>query len=147
MAQTDNNKEQKNNYTFTYKSTDRPVREVLENLFLQTHTKNYVISNNVKGNITFELTNQTLENTLKIICRILPLTYTTIGEKEKTCLVDVRTVPVAPLEAPKKDENLKVQEIPKTKVTEVISLIHLDPYDLEKLFGPIDFVKSFSRWR
>lgn len=128
----------------TLKANDFDVKNVLTTIFLQAKIKNYSIANNVQGNVTFELTDQTLENTLKIICRMLPITYSVTD--------DIYIVEMRKISQPTQNLSPIIPELPATEIitkknTERINLMYIDPMDLEKIFGPFNYIQSFSRFR
>lgn len=128
----------------TMKANDFDVKNVLTTIFLQAKVKNYSIANDVQGKVTFELTEQSLENTLKIICRLLPMTYSKIDD---TYIIEMRKIPTTFQSLSPIIPELTVVETTTKKNTERITLMYLDPMDLNKIFGPFNYVQSFSRFR
>jgi hypothetical protein len=125
----------------TYKATDAPVTSVLPTIFSQAGVKSYVIDSKVTGNVTFELSDQSLESTLKIICRVNPmLTWSKDGD---VYLIEVRKVS-STIQSPAPIQDLPIVDIlPKY---EKISLTYLDPYDLQAVLGPFTIVRNYSRF-
>ena len=120
---------------------DAPVRTTLEMAFKQAGIKNYVIDNSVYGFITMTISDQPFENTLKLIMRAntSPLTYT----KENDVYIVKQRVATSQNSNPN-----PITEIltPKSETFEVIRLNHIDPFDLQSIFGNILFINHFSRY-
>lgn len=120
---------------------DAPVRTTLEMAFKQAGIKNYVIDNSVYGFITMTISDQPFENTLKLIMRAntSPLTYT----KENDVYIVKQRVAT-----PQNSNPNPIPEILKLKseTFEVIRLNHIDPFDLQSIFGNILFINHFSRY-
>lgn len=120
---------------------DAPVRTTLEMAFKQAGIKNYVIDNSVYGFITMTISDQPFENTLKLIMRAntSPLTYT----KENDVYIVKQRVAT-----PQNSNPNPIPEIlkPKSETFEVIRLNHIDPFDLQSIFGNILFINHFSRY-
>lgn len=121
---------------------DAPVRRTLEVIFQQAGIKNYVIDNNVVGFVTLKLTDQPLDNTIKLLMRAnsTPLTYTI---ENGVWIVKPRSVSNTP--APQLPVEEPVQPQSTTARYERINLTYLDPADLAQLLGGIMYVPSFSR--
>jgi len=120
---------------------DAPVRTTLEMAFKQAGIKNYVIDNSVNGFITMTITDQPFENTLKLIMRAntSPLTYT---KENDVYIVKLRIV------TPQNGNSNPLPEIvkPNSISFEVIKLNHIDPFDLQGIFGNILFINQFGRY-
>jgi hypothetical protein len=120
---------------------DAPVRTTLEMAFKQAGIKNYVIDSSVYGLITMTITDQPFENTLKLIMRAntSPLTYT---KENDVYIVKLRVV------TPQNGNSNPIPEIlkPNSISFEVIKLNHIDPFDLQGIFGNILFINQFGRY-
>jgi len=120
---------------------DAPVRTTLEMVFKQAGIKNYVIDSSVYGLITMTITDQPFENTLKLIMRAntSPLTYT---KENDVYIVKLRIV------TPQNGNSNPLPEIvkPNSISFEVIKLNHIDPFDLQGIFGNILFINQFGRY-
>jgi hypothetical protein len=120
---------------------DAPVRTTLEMAFKQAGIKNYVIDNSVNGFITMTITEQPFENTLKLIMRAntSPLTYT---KENDVYIVKPRVV------TPQNGNSNPLPEIvkPNSISFEVIKFNHIDPFDLQGIFGNILFINQFGRY-
>lgn len=122
---------------------DAPTREAIEAIFKQAGIQNYVIDNNVAGFVTLKLTEQPLENTLKLFMRASsqPLTYTI---ENGVWIVKPRISVLSPaLSAPE----APVLQAPSGPHYERINLTYLDPADLEQLLGGVITIPSFTRQR
>lgn len=122
---------------------DAPIRSTLEMVFKQGGIKNYVIDNSVSGFVTMNLTEQPFENALKLVMRAntIPLTY---KKENDVWIVEQRKI---------SQENNAAPELPsvvsnqRNEIFEVIRLNHIDPLDLQIVFGPILNFNQFSRFR
>ena len=119
---------------------DAPVRTSLEMIFKQAGIKSYVIENSVYGVISMNLTDQPFENSLKLVMRAntVPLTYT----KEN----DVYIVKARVNTEYKQSVPEIIAEQPRGVMFEKIYLNHIDPFDLQSVFGNILFISQFSRF-
>ena len=121
---------------------DAPVRTTLEMMFKQAGIKNYVIDNSVSGFITMKLTDIEFENSLKIVMRnsFPPLTYT---KENDVWIVKSRRITI---EA-NPDPNFNSDPLPyKPSSFQVIRLNHIDPFDLQSVFGQILFINQGTRF-
>jgi len=120
---------------------DAPVRTTLEMAFKQAGIKNYVIDSSVYGLVTMTITDQPFENTLKLIIRAntSPLTYT---KENDVYIVKLRVA------TPQNGNSNPLPEIvkPNSISFEVIKLNHIDPFDLQGIFGNILFINQFGRY-
>jgi hypothetical protein len=124
----------------TMELKDAPVRTSLEMIFKQAGIKSYVIENSVYGAISMNLTEQPFENALKLVMRAntVPLTYT----KEN----DVYIVKARVFTEYKQPLPEITIEQPKGVMFEKIYLNHIDPFDLQSVFGNILFINQFTRF-
>lgn len=124
----------------TMELKDAPVRTSLEMIFKQAGIKSYVIENSVYGVISMNLTEQPFENALKLVMRAntVPLTYT----REN----DVYIVKARVFTEYKQPSPEIIIEKPKGVIFEKIYLNHIDPFDLQSVFGNILFISQFSRF-
>jgi len=124
----------------TMELKDAPVRTSLEMIFKQAGIKSYVIDNSVYGAISMNLTEQPFENALKLVMRAntVPLTYT----KEN----DVYIVKARVFTEYKQPLPEITIEQPKGVMFEKIYLNHIDPFDLQSVFGNILFINQFTRF-
>ena len=124
----------------TMELKDAPVRTSLEMIFKQAGIKSYVIENSVYGVISMNLSDQPFENALKLIMRAntVPLTYT----KEN----DVYIVKARVFTEYKQSTPEITLEKPKGIMFEKIYLNHIDPFDLQGVFGNILFMNQFGRF-
>ena len=124
----------------TMELKDAPVRTSLEMIFKQAGIKSYVIENSVYGAISMNLTEQPFENALKLVMRAntIPLTYT----REN----DVYIVKARVFTEYKQPSPEITFEQPKGIIFEKIYLNHIDPFDLQSVFGNILFISQFSRF-
>ena len=124
---------------------DAPVRTTLEMAFKQAGIKNYVIDNSVYGFITMTISDQPFENTLKLIMRAntSPLTYT---KENDVYIVKSRRITIEANPDPAFDAGLLLTNKNSSISFEVIKLNHIDPFDLQSIFGNILFINHFSRY-
>ena len=124
----------------TMELKDAPVRTSLEMIFKQAGIKSYVIENSVYGAISMNLTEQPFENALKLVMRAstVPLTYT----KEN----DVYIVKARLFTEYKQPSPEVTVEKPRGVMFEKIYLNHIDPFDLQSVFGNILFINQFTRF-
>ena len=125
----------------TMELRDAPVRSSLEMVFKQAGIKSYVIDNSVYGFVSMNLTDQPFENALKLVMRAntVPLTYT---RENDVYIVKQRIVTPTP-------QTAGPDPIPEKRNSvnwEVIHFNHIDPFDLQSVFGPILFINQFSRF-
>jgi len=121
---------------------DSPVRTTLEMMFKQAGIKNYVIENSVAGFVTMKLEDQPFENSLKLVMRAatVPLTYT---KENDVWIVKSRRITI---EA-NPDPNFNSDPLPyKPSSFQVIRLNHIDPFDLQSVFGQILFINQGTRF-
>lgn len=123
---------------------DAPVRTTLEMIFKQAGIKNYVIDSSVAGFVTMNLTDQPFENSLKLVMRAatIPLTYT----KENDVYIVKQRISTPQTGGPDPIPDFKSNK-PNSSTWEVIKLNHIDPADLQSVFGPILFINQFTRFR
>ena len=130
-----------NAQSITLDLKDAPVRTTIEMMFKQAGIKNYVIDNSVSGFVTCTLTDQPLENSLKIVMRAstVPLTYI----KENDVWIVKERISTPPTN--------KLPDItpnpPKANSFEKIYLNHIDPFDLMPVLGNILFINQFQRYQ
>jgi hypothetical protein len=124
---------------------DAPVRTTLEMAFKQAGIKNYVIDNSVNGFITMTITDQPFENTLKLIMRAntSPLTYT---KENDVYIVKLRRIVIEANPDPAYDAGLLLTNKNNFISFEVIKFNHIDPFDLQGIFGNILFINQFGRY-
>ena len=124
----------------TMELKDAPVRTSLEMIFKQAGIKSYVIDNSVYGFVSMNLTDQPFENSLKLVMRAntVPLTYT---KENDVYIVKTRVSTEYKQSTPK----ITIEQ-PKGIVFEKIYLNHIDPFDLQAVFGNILFINQFSRY-
>lgn len=119
---------------------DAPIRSTLEMAFKQAGVVNYVIDNSVSGFVTMTITEQPLENVLKLIMRasIIPLTY--IKENNVYIVKERQFSPAAPAPAPTVNNRIENNGI----VFERIPLTFIDPLDLQLAFGRFLYIRQFQ---
>jgi len=119
---------------------DAPVRKSLEMIFKQAGIKSYVIENSVYGVISMNLSDQPFENSLKLVMRAntVPLTYT---RENDVYIVKVRVF----TEYKQSTPEISLEK-PKGIMFEKIYFNHIDPFDLQAIFGNILFINQFSRY-
>ena len=124
----------------TMELKDAPVRTSLEMIFKQAGIKSYVIENSVSGVISMNLSEQPFENALKLVMRAntIPLTYT---KENDVFIVKARVFTEYKQPAPE-----ITLEQPRGIMFEKIYLNHIDPFDLQAVFGNILFINQFSRY-
>lgn len=122
---------------------DAPIRSTLEMVFKQGGIKNYVIDNSVSGFVTMNLTDQPFENALKLVMRAntVPLIY---KKENDVWIVEQRKISQETKPAPELPSFVSNQ---RNEIFEVIRLNHIDPLDLQIIFGPILNFNQFSRFR
>jgi len=119
---------------------DAPVRTSLEMIFKQAGIKSYVIENSVYGLISMNLSDQPFENSLKLVMRAntVPLTYT---RENDVYIVKARVF----TEYKQSTPEISLEK-PKGIMFEKIYFNHIDPFDLQAIFGNILFINQFSRY-
>jgi hypothetical protein len=119
---------------------DAPVRTSLEMIFKQAGIKSYVIENSVYGVISMNLSDQPFENSLKLVMRAntVPLTYT---RENDVYIVKARVF----TEYKQSTPEISLEK-PKEIMFEKIYFNHIDPFDLQAIFGNILFINQFSRY-
>jgi hypothetical protein len=119
---------------------DAPVRTSLEMIFKQAGIKSYVIENSVYGVISMNLSDQPFENSLKLVMRAntVPLTYT---RENDVYIVKARVF----TEYKQSTPEISLEK-PKGIMFEKIYFNHIDPFDLQAIFGNILFINQFSRY-
>jgi len=124
----------------TMELKDAPVRTSLEMIFKQAGIKSYVIENSVYGVISMNLSDQPFENSLKLVMRAntVPLTYT---RENDVYIVKVRVF----TEYKQSTPEISLEK-PKGIMFEKIYFNHIDPFDLQAIFGNILFINQFSRY-
>jgi hypothetical protein len=112
--------------------------------FKQAGIKNYVIDNSVYGFITMTISDQPFENTLKLIMRAntSPLTYT---KENDVYIVKSRKIVIGPNPDPNFD-SLVTYTRQDAISWNIIKFNHIDPFDLQAVFGKILFINQFSRY-
>jgi hypothetical protein len=124
---------------------DAPVRTSLEMIFKQAGIKSYVIENSVSGVISMNLSDQPFENALKLIMRAntIPLTYT---KENDVYIVKARRIIIEANPEPTNYSDLIMERTRNSITWEVIRFNHIDPFDLQSIFGNILFVNQFRRY-
>jgi len=119
---------------------DAPVRTSLEMIFKQAGIKSYVIENSVYGVISMNLSDQPFENSLKLVMRAntVPLIYT---RENDVYIVKARVF----TEYKQSTPEISLEK-PKGIMFEKIYFNHIDPFDLQAIFGNILFINQFSRY-
>ncbi len=116
---------------------DSPLKEVVTQV-LDSQKVQYQINTNLLGYVNVKFTNQSLDNSLKMLFRGTNYSFKIENEvyiiEERKLPLNIGPPPVLP-----------VQVIEKKVTYTVIPLTYLDPKDLEPLFGPFLYVKLFSR--
>ena len=129
----------------TMELKDAPVRTSLEMIFKQAGIKSYVIENSVSGVISMNLSDQPFENALKLVMRAntIPLTYT---KENDVYIVKARRIVIEANPEPTNYSDLIMQRTRNSITWEVIRFNHIDPFDLQSIFGNILFVNQFRRY-
>jgi len=124
---------------------DAPVRTSLEMIFKQAGIKSYVIENSVSGLISMNLSDQPFENALKLVMRAntIPLTYT---KENDVYIVKARRIVIEANPDPTNYSDLLMERTKNSITWEVIKFNHIDPFDLQSIFGNILFVNQFRRY-
>jgi hypothetical protein len=124
---------------------DAPVRTSLEMIFKQAGIKSYVIENSVYGVISMNLTDQPFENSLKLVMRAntVPLTYT---KENDVYIVKARRIVIEANPEPTNYSDFIMERTRNSITWEVIRFNHIDPFDLQSIFGNILFVNQFRRY-
>jgi hypothetical protein len=124
---------------------DTPVRTSLEMIFKQAGIKSYVIENSVSGLISMNLSDQPFENALKLVMRAntIPLTFT---KENDVYIVKARRIVIEANPEPTNYSDLIMQRTRNSITWEVIRFNHIDPFDLQSIFGNILFVNQFRRY-
>ena len=124
---------------------DAPVRTSLEMIFKQAGIKSYVIENSVSGVISMNLSDQPFENALKLVMRAntIPLTYT---KENDVYIVKARRIVIEANPEPTNYSDLFMERSKNSITWEVIRFNHIDPFDLQSIFGNILFVNQFRRY-
>jgi len=119
---------------------DSPVRTTLEMMFKQAGIKNYVIENSVAGFVIMKLEDQPFENSLKLVMRAatVPLTYT---KENDVWIVKSRRI----TEFKNTSPEIKEEKVSNVSF-QVIRLNHIDPFDLQSVFGQILFINQGTRF-
>jgi hypothetical protein len=128
----------------TMELKDAPVRTSLEMIFKQAGIKSYVIENSVSGVVSMNLSEQPFENALKLVMRAntIPLTYT---KENDVYVVKSRKIVIGPNPDPNFDSLLPYTR-QDTISWNIIKFNHIDPFDLQAVFGNILFVNQFRRY-
>ena len=128
----------------TMELKDAPVRTSLEMIFKQAGIKSYVIENSVSGVISMNLSEQPFENALKLVMRAntIPLTYT---KENDVYIVKSRKIVIGPNPDPNFD-SLVTYTRQDAMSWNIIKFNHIDPFDLQAVFGNILFVNQFRRY-
>ena len=129
----------------TMELKDAPVRTSLEMIFKQAGIKSYVIENSVYGVISMNLTDQPFENSLKLVMRAntVPLTYT---KENDVYIVKARRIVIEANPEPTNYSDFIMERTRNSITWEVIRFNHIDPFDLQSIFGNILFVNQFRRY-
>ena len=129
----------------TMELKDAPVRTSLEMIFKQAGIKSYVIENSVSGVISMNLSDQPFENALKLVMRAntIPLTYT---KENDVYIVKARRIVIEANPEPTNYSDLFMERSKNSITWEVIKFNHIDPFDLQSIFGNILFVNQFRRY-
>jgi len=129
----------------TMELKDAPVRTSLEMIFKQAGIKSYVIENSVYGVISMNLSEQPFENALKLVMRAntIPLTYT---KENDVYIVKARRIVIEANPEPTNYSDLIMERTRNSIAWEVIRFNHIDPFDLQSIFGNILFVNQFRRY-
>ena len=129
----------------TMELKDAPVRTSLEMIFKQAGIKSYVIENSVSGLISMNLSDQPFENALKLVMRAntIPLTYT---KENDVYIVKARRIVIEANPEPTNYSDLLMERTKNSITWEVIKFNHIDPFDLQSIFGNILFVNQFRRY-
>ncbi len=129
----------------TMELKDAPVRTSLEMIFKQAGIKSYVIENSVSGVISMNLSDQPFENALKLVMRAntIPLTYT---KENDVYIVKARRIVIEANPEPTNYSDLIMERTRNSITWEVIKFNHIDPFDLQSIFGNILFVNQFRRY-
>jgi hypothetical protein len=124
---------------------DAPVRTSLEMIFKQAGIKSYVIENSVSGLISMNLSDQPFENALKLVMRAntIPLTYT---KENDVYIVKARRIVIEANPEPTNYSDFIMERTRNSITWEVIRFNHIDPFDLQSIFGNILFVNQFRRY-
>jgi hypothetical protein len=124
---------------------DAPVRTSLEMIFKQAGIKSYVIENSVSGVISMNLSDQPFESALKLVMRAntIPLTYT---KENDVYIVKARRIVIEANPEPTNYSDLIMERTRNSITWEVIKFNHIDPFDLQAVFGNILFVNQFRRY-
>ena len=124
---------------------DAPVRTSLEMIFKQAGIKSYVIENSVSGLISMNLSDQPFENALKLVMRAntIPLTYT---KENDIYIVKARRIVIEANPEPTNYSDFIMERTRNSITWEVIRFNHIDPFDLQSIFGNILFVNQFRRY-
>jgi hypothetical protein len=124
---------------------DAPVRTSLEMIFKQAGIKSYVIENSVSGVISMNLSDQPFESALKLVMRAntIPLTYT---KENDVYIVKARRIVIEANPEPTNYSDLFMERSKNSITWEVIKFNHIDPFDLQSIFGNILFVNQFRRY-
>ena len=129
----------------TMELKDAPVRTSLEMIFKQAGIKSYVIENSVSGVISMNLSDQPFESALKLVMRAntIPLTYT---KENDVYIVKARRIVIEANPEPTNYSDLIMERTRNSITWEVIKFNHIDPFDLQSIFGNILFVNQFRRY-
>jgi len=124
---------------------DAPVRTSLEMIFKQAGIKSYVIENSVYGVISMNLTDQSFENSLKLVMRAntVPLTYT---KENDVYIVKARRIVIEANPEPTNYSDLIMERSRNSITWEKIHLNYIDPFDLQAVLGNILFINQFGRF-
>jgi type II secretory pathway component HofQ len=114
-------------------------------IFKQAGIKSYVIENSVSGVISMNLSDQPFENALKLVMRAntIPLTYT---KENDVYIVKARRIVIEANPEPTNYSDLFMERSKNSITWEVIRFNHIDPFDLQSIFGNILFVNQFRRY-
>jgi hypothetical protein len=129
----------------TMELKDAPVRTSLEMIFKQAGIKSYVIENSVYGVISMNLTDQSFENSLKLVMRAntVPLTYT---KENDVYIVKARRIVIEANPEPTNYSDLIMERSRNSITWEKIHLNYIDPFDLQAVLGNILFINQFGRF-
>ena len=121
------------------------MRTSLEMIFKQAGIKSYVIENSVYGVISMNLTDQSFENSLKLVMRAntVPLTYT---KENDVYIVKARRIVIEANPEPTNYSDLIMERTRNSITWEKIHLNYIDPFDLQAVLGNILFINQFGRF-
>lgn len=128
--------------TISVEYVDAPVKTVLEQIFKTAKLQNYVMPNDLRGFVSLKLTEQPLENVLKVVLRssVVPMSYRI--ENNVLIIEERKIVSIPPVKEPDIENK---QE--RNDAFSIISLKYIDPLDLQLIFGRFINMNQFSRYK